>query len=508
VTRFSLASSGTAPAAVDPSDADAAFNAGLAALKAGREAEALPLLAAARAAHRRDARLWQVTGLLHRSLDDLAPAVAAFAKAAGLAPRDALIAHGHARAALEAGLPALSLFERAHCLAPSEGPVLLGLATARFAEEGPRAAIEGIDEQLRQHPGWMPGHALIARLRWMSGERAGFTASIERALATAPRDVSLWRELISTLMHAELYDDALAAIARGRAAAGPHLAFDANEAVCVAEKGEFEAADRLFAALAALDDVTVTVRRIRHLLRSGRPGEAAAMAEAVAATAGADFVWPYLSVAWRLLGDPRRQWLEGDERLVGVYDLADKLPSLEALAERLRRLHIATDQPLEQSVRGGTQTDGPLFSRIEPEIRALRKVIVEAVERHVAQLPPHDGKHPLLRHRRGARIRFTGSWSVRLAAQGHHANHIHPAGWFSSAFYVALPGEAERGAAPAGWLSLGQPQAQLGVDLPPTRLIEPKPGRLVLFPSTMWHGTMPFAAGERLTVAFDVAPPR
>ena len=45
------------------------------------------------------------------------------------------------------------------------------------------------------------------------------------------------------------------------------------------------------------------------------------------------------------------------------------------------------------------------------------------------------------------------------------------------------------------------------LDLPPIRLIEPRPGRLVLFPSTMWHGTRPFAQGERLTVAFDVARP-
>ncbi|HYD23379.1 MAG TPA: putative 2OG-Fe(II) oxygenase [Croceibacterium sp.] len=39
------------------------------------------------------------------------------------------------------------------------------------------------------------------------------------------------------------------------------------------------------------------------------------------------------------------------------------------------------------------------------------------------------------------------------------------------------------------------------------RTIEPRPGRLVLFPSAMWHGTRPFPAGERLTVAFDVARP-
>jgi Putative 2OG-Fe(II) oxygenase len=32
-------------------------------------------------------------------------------------------------------------------------------------------------------------------------------------------------------------------------------------------------------------------------------------------------------------------------------------------------------------------------------------------------------------------------------------------------------------------------------------------GRLVLFPSTNWHGTLPFDEGERLSIAFDVALP-
>jgi len=32
-----------------------------------------------------------------------------------------------------------------------------------------------------------------------------------------------------------------------------------------------------------------------------------------------------------------------------------------------------------------------------------------------------------------------------------------------------------------------------------------EPGRLVLFPSYLYHGTRPFSAGERLSVAFDVS---
>jgi hypothetical protein len=73
---------------------------------------------------------------------------------------------------------------------------------------------------------------------------------------------------------------------------------------------------------------------------------------------------------------------------------------------------------------------------------------------------------------------------------------------------VALPQNSPEDADDAGWLTLGEPPENLSLDLPPQRKVEPRPGQLVLFPSWMWHGTLPFASGERLTVAFDVAPPR
>ena len=46
-----------------------------------------------------------------------------------------------------------------------------------------------------------------------------------------------------------------------------------------------------------------------------------------------------------------------------------------------------------------------------------------------------------------------------------------------------------------------------GVDLSARRAVQPQVGRLVLFPSFMSHGTVPFTAPHpRLTVAFDVMP--
>ena len=83
---------------------------------------------------------------------------------------------------------------------------------------------------------------------------------------------------------------------------------------------------------------------------------------------------------------------------------------------------------------------------------------------------------------------------------------MHPAGWISSALYIVLPPDiGEKG---SGILTLGDSSSStLDVGLPPVRTVEPKPGRLVLFPSYTWHGTRPFGKGERITVAFDVAVP-
>lgn len=490
----------------DPRSADSVFRAAATAVKHGLAAEALPLASAGAGNHPNDARMWQVLGLAHRQLEDLAPAVEALTKAAALAPSDALIAHSVARATMEAGLPAVDLFERARRLAPADAAVLLGRAAAHCAEGEPDLALEGLEAQLHQHPGWLPGHATAARLRFAAGERDALTSTFERALEVSPREIAIWRGLIDTLMHAARYDEALAAVDRARAAAGASPVFDALEAVCAAERGETERADLLFAALGPIEHVTMAARFMRHLLLARRPAEASAFADGWRGDDPDNLLVPYRSAAWRMTGDARWKWLEGDERFIAVYDIGEKLPSLDALAERLRGLHLSLHHPLDQSLRGGTQTDGPLFSRIEPEIRALREAVVEAVEAYVAQLPPVQAGHPLLLAKREP-IRFAGSWSVRLTGEGFHVNHVHPAGWISSAFYVALPEAAMGGPGHAGWLSLGEPQAELGLDLPPVRLIEPKPGRLVLFPSTMWHGTRPFAEGERLTVAFDVARP-
>jgi len=454
-----------------------------------------------------DARLWQWTGLLQRAIDDHADALDSFAQAAALAPADASIAHGRARVALEAGIPAVDLFQAALRLAPADADVVLGLAAAQFAVGAGEKAETGLDAALNRNPRWIEGHAQLAQLRSMLGKPHRAAASIDRALGDNPGDTQLWSALFDLAIRSSDFEALASAVARARAAGQRESALIPFEAVAVSEMGETERADGLLVQMPASARASVAIWEIRHLLRSGRVAAALPLIDRELAGPGAAATWPYASIAWRVSGDERRQWLEKGDRLISVIDLTSALPQLQDLAAVLRRLHNGMGQYLDQSVRGGSQTDGPLFARIEPEIRALRGAVVDAVRSYVASLPDPDRNHPLLARRRDKPVRFSGSWSVRLREGGRHANHVHPQGWISSAFYVALPPTSAASDPFAGWLTLGEAPEELGLGLSPIERIEPREGQLVLFPSWMWHGTVPFDAGERMTAAFDVRLP-
>ena len=455
-----------------------------------------------------DPRLWQWAGLLERALEEHAQAFASFKKAADLAPADPSIAHGRARVALEAGIPAAELFQKALQLSPTDGEILLGYAAAMFAEGRGEQAEAMLDLALARSPIWLQGHLQLAQLRATLGKRQLATESVDRALQSHPNQKPLWTTLFSILLQAQLFAELDQAIDRARRASLSERTLALYEAIAAAELGQTSRADDLFKKMPDDLRASVEIWRIRHLLRSGRTSEAIAAIDAELETDRAALVWPYAAIAWRLAGDQRWHWLEGDlDRLVSVIDLTSELPDIAQLDCTLCGLHRAKGEYLDQSVRGGSQTDGPLFSRIDPAIRSLRAAIVGAVERYVRDLPEPDPSHPLLAPQRGQRVRFSGSWSVLLRGGGHHSNHVHPQGWISSAFYVALPSRSTEDPERAGWLTLGEPQKELGLDVSPFRYVEPQVGQLVLFPSWMWHGTVPFESGERLSVAFDVRPP-
>ena len=97
------------------------------------------------------------------------------------------------------------------------------------------------------------------------------------------------------------------------------------------------------------------------------------------------------------------------------------------------------------------------------------------------------------------------AWYVKLIQQGYQNSHIHPDGWISGVFYLKVP-KFTNGQDGSIKLTLD------GYDYPvdkklPSLVHSPKDFDLILFPSSLFHGTNPFKSKEtRHVIAFDLVP--
>ena len=313
----------------------------------------------------------------------------------------------------------------------------------------------------------------------------------------------------------EKRDEEAHAIYAGLAARDPG---DRVAALCAAN--ELSMLGRHDEALAAFEALMARYGRNADILRrtaepallTGDPQKAAAFCEeALKLAPGDGSSIAMLSIASRMLQDGRDDFLNEYDTLVCSFDLdvpegfSDMESFNHELSAELDRLHPQTREFVSQSLRGGTQTAGHLFPTGLPLVTKLKARIDAAVARYIAEMGA-DAAHPL-RARRTGNFQYAGSWSSRLKDCGFPVNHIHPDGWISSCYYVAVPDAAKDETARQGWIKFGEPALDVELKTPVRRTIQPVPGRLVLFPSYMWHGTIAFRdTAARTTIAFDVVP--
>jgi hypothetical protein len=215
--------------------------------------------------------------------------------------------------------------------------------------------------------------------------------------------------------------------------------------------------------------------------------------------------------ALRMLGNPRYRDLLDYGSLVRAesIDVPHGWPDLDTylaeLTSDLECSHTLHAHPIGNSLRQGSQVElSPARSPVA-SIRAFPQAIDGPIRRYMQALGSRRGP---MRKRNTGNYQLSGMWSVRLRPQGFHVNHYHPQGWISSACYLHLP-PALGNQGGEGWLKFGEPAFQTPTPLGPEYFIKPEPGLLALFPSYMWHGTVPFSgvpADTRLTIAFDLVP--
>jgi tetratricopeptide (TPR) repeat protein len=409
---------------------------------------------------------------------------------------------------------ALKHFERARTLAPHLSIVDYSRANALQGAGRFEEALASYRKAIASNPLDINAHRDFNQLLYRMNRDDEFLKSYDAAAQRAPNAAALPLTKAQTLLHAGREAEALEAFERARAIEPGNAAVLDGLGIAAGRLKDFGRAvaahEQVIAQAPA--DVNAWVNFATTLLQAGDAPRALQMAqEAVARSPRDQGALAVLSIALRTLGDERDEALMRYDDFIQVFDLeppdgySDMATFNAELDAYLNSLHTDKREHFDQTLRGGTQTRDRLFGEKHDLVERLRARIEGAVGDYVQRMKA-DESHPLLGRKRDG-FRFATSWSSRLRDCGFHTNHIHGKGWISSCYYIALPDAVADIEGKQGWIKFGEPAFAAGLKDPIRKAIQPKAGRLVLFPSYMWHGTVPFRSQQdRTTIAFDAVP--
>lgn len=520
-----LSSSGKLKEAVDsyaqairlyPRYLDAFRNLGLCYLQLGIVADAKVCFQRCIDINPSDAAAWLGLGNACKRLNDVGEAMRCFEQALVLRS-DYAEAHHNLGVCLrmkQRAAEAIEHYESASRLGLDRAELYQNLGSALVDTQQITGAIKALQNAIERDPEDVTSHRDLNKLFWEQELLDDYLNSYRRALEQRPGLAQLRLDFAMALNQSEQFEEAERVLMQGLRLVPDAIEMKSLLAYTLEGQKLWTDALQMHSAAVRMPNALPHhhINYARALLACQRPDEALPHAELAAIQLPHDQrAIAYLALCWRMLGDERDAILNDYHEFVRVFDVPVPVRFTNTgefnaqLANVLDTLHVGKRHPPEQTLRGGTQTHGDLFDRLEPEIGELVAGVKECVQDYIARIPFHES-HPLL-SRRSGNFAFAASWSVRLGARGYHTMHVHPLGWISSAYYVQVPPEISSSDVSGGGIKFGEPDINIGVHGAARRSIQPAVGRLVLFPSYMWHGTVPFIAGDaRMTVAFDVVP--
>ncbi|MFZ5617984.1 MAG: 2OG-Fe(II) oxygenase family protein [Pseudomonadota bacterium] len=441
-------------------------------------------------------------------------AIAAFRAIVDSAPGNPVVMHNLAGALGDAGRnkEAIEWAMRAINAGIKAPETWLVRARAETAEGLHQKAVDSFLEALRRRPIDAAVQKELAQLIWMlTGDRARALAVLNQAIGDFPSTLEL--RLVRAQVIGQTgdakgeYEEVLVAL---KLSGGhPNLEMAASNSALAA--GDYHAALRhaRMAAEKSPSDMQVMQALCRALLAVSEPLEASRIVSRLRAQSPLDqFYVAIQATAWRMLGDERYHSVYDYDRFVAGYPLScprgwkSAEQYVDDLIEALDRRHQYKTHPFGQSVRHGSQLSS-LTTIEDPVISVVGEAVRGPITSYIAKIGV--GPDPLRIRNRGGYALFS-IWSIRLASSGYHINHVHPQGWLSSASHLRFPAAKDTDDK-SGWLTFGEPGIPTSPKLSAEHFVRPQKGVMVVFPSYMWHGTVPFS-GEttRLTIAADSVP--
>ena len=186
-----------------------------------------------------------------------------------------------------------------------------------------------------------------------------------------------------------------------------------------------------------------------------------------------------------------------------IPELAE--PDSQFLKDLLNDIdNTAIEVRAQGMIINGKQSAGNLFKRPEASFRKLGEIVKQEFLNYKEKFAGADCE---LIKSFPKELEFTSSWYVRLRRGGYVDRHIHEVGWISGAVYLVLPKNKKDPLEGCFEYGLHGDNYPLNHDNFPVGIASPKVGDIVLFPSSLFHRTIPFTSDEeRICIAFDLKP--
>lgn len=185
-----------------------------------------------------------------------------------------------------------------------------------------------------------------------------------------------------------------------------------------------------------------------------------------------------------------------------IPELAEENSALlQEILGDINRAEIAERK--QGRLHNGIQSAGNLFKRPEESFRKLAQLVRNEAAKYRQKF---SGSQCELIKSFPQSVEFSSSWYVRMRQGGHLTSHIHEEGWLSGAVYLQMPKQSDGDAGSFAFGTHGDDYPRKHENFPEHSIL-PKVGDIVLFPSSLFHRTIPFRSDEeRICVAFDIKP--
>lgn len=376
-------------------------------------------------------------------------------------------------------LEALDAFRLAAAAGPGFAPAQYNLAVTLFETGANDEALTYFDRTIEIDPNHGDAYAGKAFILRGQGKIDDAITAYKVAASLAPQNAKTWSALGISLQMADKMDEAL----------------QAHQNAISADRDYPDATSNLSDALIQMKKPAEAIAACDEYL-ARHPVDAGVLAvKSIALNEAGDKESYHSLIELDRLVQPIKLSAPSGFAGIGAFN--------KALGAHVLNHPTLITSPSSHATRKGKHT-GHINEGEKGPVAEFEHLIDTAINSYMDGIQ-ELGRHPICAHR-PANYELV-VWAVVLEGEGYQVPHIHPAAWLSGVYYVQVPDIANAGGHD-GWIEFGQPGPEYHFSAEPAlRLVKPEPGLVVMFPSYLFHRTVPFESEEtRISIAFDVMP--